>query len=346
MFFDSLISPPRLKQGGKIGIVAPSAGLAALFPHRTDNGIQMLEKMGFSIVVAKHARQIDGWVSASAEERADDINAMFASPDVNAIIATIGGNHANQILKYLDYELIARNPKPFIGYSDITVLHYALAVKAHLRTFYGPCLISEFAEYPEILPYTQQSFEKALMDSSSPQSAIAASETWTDEFLDWFTKKDLERARKMNIHHGYEWWREGESRGPTWGGAVPSMNHLAGTEYWVDPAGCIFFVDIPEGGPGQKMPMHDLDTYLSDLDNLGVFASISGLVIGRPYQYESDDNALLKKIVMSYVGQFKYPILFNANIGHTAPILTVPLGTKSLLRSSDNLFSLEESGVV
>ena len=79
---------------------------------------------------------------------------------MKAIITTIGGDHSNQVLKYLDFEIIKNNPKIFMGYSDITVLHFAFAANANLRTYYGPCIIAELAEYPEILPYTLEYFKK------------------------------------------------------------------------------------------------------------------------------------------------------------------------------------------
>jgi muramoyltetrapeptide carboxypeptidase len=146
----TLKSPPALKPRDTIGIVAPSSGLAGLFPHRAEQGARALERLGYSVVFAPHSREINGYVSASVESRVDDLHAMFKDPSIRSIVTTIGGNHANQLLKHLDYDLIAANPKVFTGYSDITVLHWAFARKAGLRTFYGPCLVSEFAEYPDM----------------------------------------------------------------------------------------------------------------------------------------------------------------------------------------------------
>lgn len=341
---EKLISPRRLATGGTIGIVAPSSGLAELFPHRIEKGVQMLEQMGFKVLFSEHARERDDWTSATAIERADDLNSMFASPEVDMILATIGGNHANQILKYLDYDLIKKNPKIFIGYSDITVLHYAIAKKAGLRTFYGPCLISEFGEFPEILQYTRTHFENALMHTE-PIGRVEPSEHWTDEFLDWFQKKDLERPRELLNNEGYEWWREGRAEGSIWGGAIPSINHLAGTDYWINPADSILFIDIPEGNPGKPFSQSELDSFLADLDNLGIFASITGLIIGRPYQYGENEKDILKALIGSYTREYDYPILYNTNIGHAAPIITIPLGVRVVLDSLENRFEITESGV-
>jgi len=340
-----LIIPKKLNKGDTVGVVSPSAGLANIFPHRVRQGVQALEKLGFKVVFAPNSLKRDGYVSGTPRERADDLHAMFADLNIKAIICTIGGNHSNQILKYLDFELIKKNPKIFIGYSDITILHYAFAKKAKLRTFYGPCLMPEFGEYPEILDYTREYFERAVANEETI-GIIGSSETWTDEFLDWEEKKDRERPRNLFSNEGYEWWREGEAKGEIFGGAIPTINHLAGTEYWVDPKGKIFFIDIPEGDvPGKAFFLSWLDSFLSDLDNLNVFSSIKGLVIGRPYAYTKQDSQWLKERILFYTAGQKYPIIYNVNIGHVTPIITVPMGAMAQLDSSKNAFTILESGV-
>lgn len=335
----------KLEQGDTIGVIAPSSGLAELFPHRADKGQEMLEKLGFKVVFAKHSKDRVGWTASSPQDRAEDIHLMFKDPNIKAIICTIGGNHANQVLKYLDFDVIKNNPKIFIGYSDITILHFAFAQKANLCTFYGPCLISEFGEFPEILPYTLEYFKKALMQTN-PIGEIKTSDTWTDEFLNWFTKEDLERPRKFNEHSGIEWWKTGKAEGKIFGGAIPSINHLAGSEYWVDFNDKILFLDIPEGDePGKLYSQSWLDSFLADLDNLKVFSSIKGLIIGRPYGYSDEDTQILKERILYYTENYDYPIVYNVNIGHTAPIITVPLGSNTILDSEKNLFSINENGV-
>ena len=340
----NLTIPKKLNKGDTIGIVSPSAGLGSIFPHRIEQAEKNLTKLGFKIKYAKNSLKNNGYISASAEERADDIHEMFLDKEVKAIIVTIGGDHSNQILKYLDFGIIKNNPKIFMGYSDITVLHFAFATKANLRTFYGPCIISEFGEYPEILPYTLEYFNTALSNVESIGN-ISQSDSWTWEFLDWSKKMDQIRARKMNTSKGYEWWKEGSVQGEIFGGCVPSMNHLSGTEYWPDFKDKIMFIDIPEGNPGEKFPLADLDSFLADLENLGIFKNIKGLIIGRPYLYEEEDNKKLKDIIAYYTKDYTYPILFNANIGHASPIITIPLGVACFLDSQKNIFEIKEAGV-
>lgn len=337
-----LTNPPKLKKGDTIAIVSPSAGLAKLFPHRVERGIAMLQRAGFKTILTKHALDRKGWVSASPEQRAADIHEAFANSEVKAIICTIGGNYCNQILRYLDFDFIRQNPKIFVGYSDITVLHYALASQAGLRTYYGPCLISEFGEYPEIFSYTLDYFEKALVHDD-PIGDILPSREWTDEFLDWFTKEDLTRPRRLRPAQGYVWWREGHATAPIWGGTVPSINHLAGTKYWVPVAGKILFLDLPEGEPGKPFALSWLDSFLGDLENLEVFATIRGLIIGRPYAYTSSEENTFRELIDYYTADYSYPILYNANIGHASPIITLPLGAVVTLNSAQDRFRVEAS---
>jgi len=335
----NLLKPKKLKRGDTIGIIAPSSGLASIFSHRTDYGKKSLEKMGFKVKFSSHSREIDGYVSASVEKRISDLHDMFKDKNIDGILATIGGDHANQLLSEIDFSVIKKNPKPFIGYSDITVLHFAFLTQANLQTFYGPCLISEFGEYPEVFEYTEKYFKYAVMDEESIGN-VKPSENWTDDFLDWSEKKDLERPRKMKKSEGFSWWRKGRAVGSILGGTIPSINHLAGTKFWPDFNKKIFFIDIPEGGPGKKFPVSKLDSFLADLKNLELFNVISGLIIGRAYRYDEEDVQNLKKIINFYTQGNDYPILYNVNIGHASPILTVPLGSKVVLDSSKNQFKL------
>ncbi|MBD3270059.1 LD-carboxypeptidase, partial [Candidatus Peregrinibacteria bacterium] len=280
------------------------------------------------------------YVSASAQERADDIHQMFSDNEIKAIICAIGGDHANQILKHIDFDLIRNNPKIFVGYSDISVLHYAFLSQADLQTFYGPNLMTDFGEYPKILDYTKEYFEKAVSNEGTI-GKVMSSEMWTDEILDWGQKKDLERARKLVKSEGYKWLKEGFSTGEIVGGCVPSINHLIGTKYWVDPSNRIFFIDIPEGFEfGTGLSIGEFDSYLADLDNIGVFSSIKGLIVGRPYRYDKNQYEKLDKIIMKYCGDYNYPVLLNANIGHASPIITVPYLTMTELNSSENTFKI------
>ena len=151
-----MLKPPRLRTGDTIGIVSPSWGGAGAFSHRVAQGIDHLNRLGFNVELATHALNQKGFISDTPANRAQDIHDMFANPAIKAIIAAIGGDHSSHLLPLLDFALIARNPKVFMGFSDITVLNIAIAKKTGLATFNGPALLTDFAEYPHMLDYTEK----------------------------------------------------------------------------------------------------------------------------------------------------------------------------------------------
>lgn len=337
----NLIIPEKLKKGDSIGVISPSAGLAPFAMHRIDNAIKYIKKMGYGVVIGKHALKNDGYISASITERVEDIHSMFSNPKVKAIICTIGGNNSNQLLPFIDFNLIHNNPKVFIGYSDISVLHFAIQSQSDLATYYGPCLMTQFGEYPKPLSYTLDSFIQQLCDGNSKPINIKQSELWTDEAPNWFEKKDLVEERKQFENTGYEWLKKGKSSGIAWGGTIPSINYLMGTKYWVKPKNSIFFLDIPEGKDiNTGLGLSDVDAYLTNLDNAGIFEEIKGIIIGRPYKYTVEEHNKLKGIILRVTDKYKFPILYNANIGHVDPIITLRYGQEININSSINSFKI------
>src|SRR5881296_2268349 len=121
---------------------------------------------------------------------------MFSDPDIRAVIASIGGEHSCETLGLLDWYLIRRHPKIFMGYSDITVLNVAMHVSTGLVTLNGPAVVSEFGEFPEVFPYTVESVMRTLFNGHDTW-AVRSSTEWTDEFLDWNERIDLTRHRIM-----------------------------------------------------------------------------------------------------------------------------------------------------
>ncbi|MDD4409988.1 MAG: LD-carboxypeptidase [Candidatus Pacebacteria bacterium] len=330
----------KLSEGSTIGIVSPSAPLAGLVQDRAIRGIKALERMGFKAKVGNNAMKVKGYKSGTAQERADDINAFFADDSIDAIFSFIGGNHSNQILEYLDFDMIRRNPKVFLGYSDITVLLLAIHQKTGMTTYYGPSVMNQFAEYPAILPYTEEYFRKCLM-SDDPMGKIEPSGEWTDEVLDWFEGLDIGRSRTMRKNDGYVWLKGGVCTGKLIGGCISSLMHLRGTEYWPDFSGSIFFWEIPEGPELSKgESVYDIDSYLTDLKLSNVFNEISGMVIGRPFRYSEEEVSSLLEVIQEQFSGYDFPILFNADIGHTDPMITLPISRTASLDSDNKNFTI------
>lgn len=341
-----IIKPLALKKGDTIGIVSPAAPLAGLVKHRVDNGIKEIRRLGFKPVLGKNSLKISNHTAGTSEERANDINAFFKDKEVKAIFTFIGGNHSNQLLKYLDFTLIKNNPKIFLGYSDTTVLDLAIFKETGLVTFYGPAVLTQFAENPKIFSYTERYLNKAIIEKE-PIGAITASKLWTDELLDWFIKEDQKRPRKMKKNEGWHWIKNGTAKGPIIGGCITSLMHLRGTKYWPDFKGAIFFWEIPEGeDPAKGEDLANIDSYLADLELSGVFHDIKGMIVGRPFGYKKKDKELLVDIIKDRTMDFKFPILFNIDVGHSDPIITVPIGVEVLIDSLKNSFIILEQGTI
>lgn len=343
---NKLIKPNKLKKGDTIGIISPSSPLAGLVPHRVERGIKMIESLGFKTVIGPHALNIRDYVSGTPKERASDINLFFSDKNIKAIFSFIGGNHSNQILEYLDFEMIKNNPKIFLGYSDITVLHYSLLTQSNLVTFYGPAVLTQFAENPNIFDYTQKYFLKAL-SIDEPIGKIIQSREWTDETLDWFQKEDNIRKRKTYKNDGWCWIKKGSARGIILGGCITSMMHVIGTKYWPSFKNSILFWEIPEGEDFTKgESVSTVDAYLTDLRNYGVFKEIKGMIIGRPFGYNEEAKNELIEIIKNQTKDCEFPILFGVDVGHTDPMITIPLGVEIKIDSSSNTFEFIEGGVV
>ena len=332
-----LLAPPRVCPGDTVAIVSPSAPAVAWWPHRVERGRAYLESLGLKVRLMPNAGGRSGWVSASPEARAADIHDAFLDDRVSVVLASIGGNHSNQILPYLDFDLIAAHPKIIQGYSDMTVLLWAIAQRAGLRTFHGPALTLEMAEYPAVLPYTDR-FLRAAWFGSEPVRFEPAHE-WTQEFLDFFTKTDITRPRELRQNTGWITIRPGMAEGPLVGGCLETICwHLKGSAFWPNLAGAILFLETSEEAPS---PSH-IDAYLTDLEQLGVFESSAGLIVGRPMRYTDDEREALWRVVQDRTARAGIPVLGNVDLGHTDPMLTITIGVNARLDAGKREFRLLE----
>jgi len=334
------LKPPRLRQGDTIGIVSPSWGGGAHFPHRIERGVAHLRSMGFQVKLAPHALNSRGFVSDTPQNRAADIHAMFLDPEVTAIIASIGGDHACHLLPLLDFDLIQAHPKIFVGYSDVTVLNVALHSMTGLVTFNGPALMTDFAEYPAMLGYTERHFLRTVC-APEPAGAIEPSDWWTEETLDWATQADLTRPRARTVNEGWSWLTPRRAEGVLIGGCIESLQHLRGTRYWPDWTGAILFVETSEDRPSPAT----VDGMLMDYENMGVFDRLAGLLVGRPMRYSREERQALREIVLARTSRFDFPIITDMDFGHTAPQMTLPLGCRAMIDGDQQRFAIVDGAV-
>jgi muramoyltetrapeptide carboxypeptidase LdcA involved in peptidoglycan recycling len=200
--------------------------------HRVERATAYLESLGLRVRLMPNAARTDRWASAPPEDRVADLHASFADDEVAVVLAAIGGNHCNQLLPLLDFDLIRSHPKIFQGYSNVTVLHWAIVKHAGLGTFYGPALIPELGEFPDVLPHTDR-YLRAAWFGDEPFGYEPAA-VWTDELLDFDTKADLTRARELRESGGWITIREGTARGALFGGCLETICwHLKGSNAWM-----------------------------------------------------------------------------------------------------------------
>ncbi|HEY8155457.1 MAG TPA: S66 peptidase family protein, partial [Myxococcota bacterium] len=298
------IRAPRLRRGDSVGIVSPSWGGAASFPHRVARGVAQLESLGFRVKIGRHALNERGFVSDSPENRASDLHELFSDPEVGLILAAIGGDHSCHLLPHLDFDGIRAHPKLLMGYSDITVLNVAIWKETGLVTFNGPALLTDFAEHPQMLEYTRSWFVRAVCNAA-PIGAIEPAQTWTEEFLDWREKKDLERPRSQQPSEGWVWLKPGVADGVLVGGCLESLQHLRGTRFWPSWDGAILFFETSEEEP----PPAKVDGMLMDYENMGVFAQIRGMLVGRPMGYSRQEKRELHQVLLERTKGYAFPIV-------------------------------------
>jgi muramoyltetrapeptide carboxypeptidase LdcA involved in peptidoglycan recycling len=334
------IKSPRLQPGDTVGIVSPSWGGAGIFPHRTDRGVQHLESLGFKVKIAPHALNQRGYVSDSPQNRADDIHRMVRDPEVKAIVAAIGGDHACHLLPLLNFDLIRDHPKIFIGYSDMTVLNVAIWVETGLVTFNGPALLPDFAEYPRMFEYTEAYMLKALCEAS-PIGAIEPSPWWTEEFLDWEKREDLERPRQRQPSEGWIWLKAGAAEGVLIGGCLESLQHLRGTRFWPEWQDAILFFETSEEKPSPGR----VDGLLMDYENMGILEGLKGLIVGRPMYYDDEEKGQLRKVILERTSRYELPIVTDVDFGHTAPQFTLPIGCRARIDTGQRRFEIIDAAV-
>ena len=200
-----MIKPKKLKKGDKVAIVSLSSGLAGeeMFRHRYELGKKRLEQLGFNVVTMKNALKGIEYLYNHPEKRAEDFMEAILDKDIKGIICNIGGDDTIRLLPYIDFKAIANNPKVFMGYSDTTINHFMMQ-KAGVVSYYGPAVMTDFAENNNMHTYTLKYINEVLLENSE-DIVIKSSDKWTSEYLDWAIEENDNIPRKMNEEkYGYE----------------------------------------------------------------------------------------------------------------------------------------------
>ena len=328
-----VIKPPALKKGDVIGIVATSFP----FPHPADEsnsyfreykkGLKEIENMGFRTKEAKNLRKVKWWFAGTPRERASDINEMFADPEVKAIIVHDGGPSAIAILELIDYELVSKYPKPFIGFSDITNIHSALFTQTELVGFHGPLLTYSLGRvWEQFLPNKKEEGKRLLFDALTSTKPIGKREALTK----------------------WETWREGEVTGQLFGGNISILTSLIGSKYFpklYDLKGSILFWEI------DNVPSYRIEKALYQFKYAGILDVISGMLIGKlpdikKTAWKGLTEPTPKEIIKEVLKEYKFPIVGGMDFGHKTVDFPMPIGLRAKIDANKLYFEILESAVV
>lgn len=350
-----------LEPGATIAFISPSARLVDAMPEVMTRATNVLVNRGYKVKTLFNA---DTGIQSSIANRLSEIRAAFLDPTVSAIICTIGGPSFTELLPALiaDTQLhahIRANPKIVVGYSDISGLHWFLYAYTGLRTFYGPGAIPELGDIGSVddestpLAFCAKYLFRAI-ESREPLGDIPRSPFYAPKPAP-FCKEPASTARSALVPAPeWTWLRPGKARGRLFGGCLTVIARLHGVPSIVpDWRGRIVFVETALGEvEGTGNPLHRVQAGFADLIAAGVFEEAAGLVVGRAFGYNSAKDR------EKYAGAIKgllcegrlaaknpFPILFNVDIGHTTPMVTLPFDALAELDSENDRFAVLEPGV-
>lgn len=289
-----MIFPNPLNYGDTVGLVSPSSPTS---PERVELCKSFVEQLGFRVIVGKSCKKNHhGYLAGTDIERANDMNEMFENPEVKGIFCIRGGYGSARIMRLLDYNMIRKNPKIFVGYSDITNLNMAFLKLCNLVTFHGPMVSSNMLEHFD--DYTRESFFAAI---------------------DMNGEYDFCNPVGEELHI----ISHGRAKGRIIGGNLALLINMIGTFYMPDLRGSILFIeDVHESVPR-------VNRMLDQLSLLGVFEQVNGILIGDFTECENDDDKSFQilDLFSEYFSQLKIPVISNIKSGHGYPMGTLPIGT-------------------
>lgn len=323
----SIINNPNikanfLKPGDSVGVIAPATSVTD--PDDIGRAKEALEYFKLNPIFGKNTLKASGYKTRTIAERIDDLHSLFANKEVKAIFNMRGGYGSGQILDSIDYDLIKKNPKIFIGYSDITALHLAIHKMTGLVTFHGPVLLSSYS------PFTLNYFNKAMF-SSNPIGEIKNSQG-----LNNIRKKFPTRTITS-----------GKASGNLIGGNLSLISSLMGTKYEIETKGKILFLEDVGEEP------YRVDRMMNQLKIAGKLKDAAGIVFGvcSDCNFEGLKSSrvwdwTLGEVLDFYLKDLNIPVFYGLNFGHTDEQATLPIGIKAELDADLGILNIIESATV
>ncbi|MFQ5822449.1 MAG: LD-carboxypeptidase [bacterium] len=307
-----ILTPKKLEERDTIGIVGPASPMRK---ERLKKGIQYLKQQGYEVREGEHLNDKYGYLAGSDEDRAYDLNQMFLDPEVDAIFCTRGGYGTPRLLDLIDYDVIRKNPKIFVGYSDITALQLAIFKRTQVVTFSGPMVAVEMGKGIE--PFTETHFWNLLMKA--------------------------EAKTRLEGHNGsLKILNKGKSEGRLIGGCLSLICSLLGTPFLPDFKNAILFVEEIGEEP------YRIDRNLTQLKLAGVLNQIKGIVFGQFHDCLAQSNEpslTIERIIYDVTSDLDIPILAELPYGHVDRKYTIPIGTRVYLDAEKGYLEILEEAV-
>ena len=294
-----MIIPERLKIGDTIGVTAPAGPIINEKIDEVKKAKEMIGKLGFKVKFSKNLFSNTNGYSATAKEKAEDINEMFKDNDVKMIWCAKGGENSNSIFEYIDYETIKQNPKIVCGYSDITSITNMITEKTGLVTFSGT------------------NFKTIATDDTDYS---------LNEVLKRFVDESIEFGE---TEYGYKTIKSGVAEGQLIGGNLSLTRGMASGKYSINFTNKILFLEELgfETGPALA------SNFLYHMKQNGVFDQVKGIWLGN---YTHESGIKLEQILLDVIGdEFKGPIIKSENFGHIEQKTVIPIGSKAKIDTSE-----------
>lgn len=304
-----LIKPKALNWNSTIGLVAPASPVYN--PDDFDEMLKTLSSFGFNLVLGQHVKDRNGYLAGTDEDRASDLMAMFKNDSIDGILCVRGGWGCNRILDLLDYEVIKKNPKPLIGFSDITSLHNSILAKSGLVSFHGPVGTSDWNSF------TKESFQIILMDKK--EGVYNLPEDESDAFV-------------IN---------SGSVQGKIVGGNLTVLVGMIGSDYLPSFNDSILFLeDVGES-------VYRIDRMITQLKLAGVLDQISGFIYGKCTRCDAGANSLtLKQVFDDHIKPLNIPAFYGGMISHEEKNVTIPVGLRAEMNADNFSFKILEKAVL
>lgn len=316
------VIPRRLRPGDTIGIVSPAGAIYESEPYEI--AVESMEALGLKVKLGEHVRKRYGHLAGSDYERAQEFNKMFRDPDIDGVICLRGGSGAARILNLIDYNAIRKNPKIFIGYSDITAIHLAIYKRTGLVTFHGPLATSTWNSFA-VNHLKNLIFEAEAVQYQNPSE-----------------KGGLLTQTKNRIRT----ITPGRVSGELLGGNLSVLTGIMGTPFfpsnWKNKI--LYLEDV-----GEKI--YAVDRMMSQLELGGVLKEINGFIFGKctdcdPAGSSGYGSLTLEEVIDHYIKPLKIPAYSGAMIGHINDNATVPNGIAAEMDASKGTFKLLKPAVM